>query len=165
MPIYRFDINSAEQFIGDTHTLVLECVAHATDTTQRIANCNTDDLRPSVFRGFAVIIHNYMLSWFFIKDSLQHYAWWDSIGYNNLNNEQKMENAARFYESTAFYTFHSLYMKSESILRLINKAFAPTLLNESTDPIYRIRQHLYTNFLSIPYSQHSDFLSKFLIQP
>ncbi|WP_334866556.1 hypothetical protein [Nostoc sp.] len=98
-----------------------------------------------------------MLSWFFIKDSLLHYAWWDSIGYNNLNNEQKMENAARFYESTAFSTFHSLYMKSESTLRLINKAFAPTLLNESTDPIYRVRQHLYTHFLSIPYSQHSDF--------
>ncbi|MBD1843077.1 hypothetical protein H6F89_06590 [Cyanobacteria bacterium FACHB-63] len=155
--MYKYDVNSAEQIITGAHKLVLECVAHATDITQIIDSCHENDLRPFVFKRFAVIIHNYMLSFFFIKDSLLHYAWWDSIGYSNLTNEQKMVNASSFFESTTFSTFHALYMVCESSLRLLNKAFDSTVLDESTGGIYKVRKHLYENFLSISYSQHSNF--------
>ena len=78
---------------------------------------NEDDVRITGISDIQTALFHYILSLINIYENLIHYKWWDNHGQYNLTNEQKMQNAVRYYEISNFSCVHAAYAAYEGTLR------------------------------------------------
>ena len=106
-----------------------------------------NDMRVDSLRYMASIVQNLFLATVFVAQCLLHYEWWDSIECTGLTQQQKMDNAARFWESSVFAAFHQSYSVFEAFCRQLLYSFDPKAERETTFGFYNVAKTLSGKYL------------------
>lgn len=118
-----------------------------------------DDHRIACVQYLTVVVHNLKVSIILMRDALLHFRWWDQHGYNGLTNEQKMENASRYWEGAVFGSFHGMHSVLENAIRALFLAFNSAAYGESLGQYWKVRKRLNDDYVQIP----ADFRDFFFL--